>query len=280
MVSDETVNGASIVNEKRKENGLPHLDVLNVHLVGESPTDLSESFKSEGKLSSSAERMRLLGTLRKPPNHIGENREGCYVVGVAGGIASGKSSMVSRLKKLGAYTIDCDKLGHETYKPGMPAYMEIVKQFGTDIVDEDTQEIIRRKLGSIVFSDPSKLQLLNSIVWPEIHRMKKEKIAELSKEGKLKVVFFEGAVLFEAGWDHEADEVWCCIIPKDEAVQRIMDRNGLSRDNALRRVESQKMTNQERVNRSHVVLSTFWEREFSQKQCEKAWELLNERLQC
>lgn len=275
VVSEETIKGGPVVNSKRKENNLPELDVFNINLVGESPTDLAESLKSEGKLSSSAERMRLLGKLRIPQNH--PKGEGCYVIGVTGGIASGKSSMVERLQKLGAYVIDCDKLGHDAYKLGMPAYTEIVKQFGTGILDEENQTINRRKLGPIVFSDPSKLQLLNSIVWPEIHRMKQEKIAELSREGKYKVAFFEGAVLFEAGWDKEPNEIWCCVIPKNEAVQRIMNRNGLPEEEALRRVESQ-MTNDERVKRSHVILSTLWEPEFSQKQCEKAWELLNQRI--
>ena len=276
VVSDETIKGGELVNKTRKQNNLNQLDVLNIHLVGESPTDLSEDFKSEGKLSSSAARVRCLGELRKEPNIEKWNSSDCYVIGFAGGIASGKSSVVKRLQKLGAYTIDCDLLGHKVYEPGLPAHTKIINEFGRDVLNPD-QTINRKKLGPIVFSDPSKLKLLNSIVWPEIGRMKNEIIQKLSSEGKHKVVIFEGAVLFEAGWDNEANEVWCCLVPKEEAVQRIMKRNGLSSQEALKRIESQ-ISNEDRVQKSHVVISTLWEPEFTQTQCEHAWKLLMERI--
>jgi len=275
LVSEETIRGGPIVNQKRTENGLNTLDIMKINVVGESPTDLSENLNSERKLSSSAGRVRKLGTLLKPPNKPRQTGSS-YVIGVAGGIASGKSSIVKRLKNLGAYTVDCDILGHNAYNPGQPAYNKVLEEFGRDILMDD-KTIDRRKLGPIVFSDKSKLELLNSIVWPEIHRMKQDIIEQVSKEGKHDVVVFEGAVLFEAGWDKEANEVWSCIIPKKEAVKRIIERNGLTEEAAMKRIDSQ-MCNEERVQKSHVVLSTLWERNFTQKQCEKAWEQLMERL--
>lgn len=275
LVSEETLRGGPVVNKTRTENGLPELDVMKIDLVEDSPVDLADSLNAEGKVSSSAGRVRELGTLLCKPNKPLKKGE-CYVIGITGGIASGKSSIVKRLSKMGAYTVDCDLLGHEAYIPGQPAYNRVVQEFGTGILKEDGT-INRQKLGPIVFSDKKKLELLNSIVWPEIHRMKMEIIDRVSREGNHKVVCFEGAVLFEAGWEKEANEVWCCVIPKDEAVTRIVQRNGLSEESALARIASQ-MSNEERVSKSHVILSTLWEPEFTQKQCEKAWQLLTERL--
>ena len=107
--------------------------------------------------------------------------------------------------------------------------------------------------------------------------MKTEIIDKVSKEGKHRIVVFEGAVLFEAGWEKEANEVWCCVIPRDEAVKRIVNRNGLTEEAALKRISSQ-MSNDERLSKSNVVLSTFWEPDFTEKQCQKAWQLLEDRL--
>ena len=84
--------------------------------------------------------------------------------------------------------------------------------------------------------------------------------------------------MFEAGWDRDANEVWCCLTPTLEAIKRIQDRDGLPEQAALKRLNSQ-MTNKERVSKSHVVISTQWETEFTQKQVEKAWELLQQRLE-
>ena len=231
LVSEETIKGGPVVNQTRQQNGLPQLHVMNIDLVGESSTDLSESLNAEGKVSSSAARVRELGQLLREPNQPFEDGK-CYVIGVTGGIASGKSSIVKRFEQMGAYTVDCDLLGHKAYNPGEVAYERVVEEFGSDILNEDGT-INRRKLGPIVFADKRKLELLNSIVWPEIHRMKQDIIDQVSREGKHKIVVFEGAVLFEAGWDKEANEVWCCVIPKHEAVKRIMDRNKLTRKKYL-----------------------------------------------
>lgn len=87
----------------------------------------------------------------------------------------------------------------------------------------------------------------------------------------------EAAVLLEAAWDDVVDEVWVSIIPPAEAVRRVVDRNGLSAEQAAKRLESQ-LTNEDRVAKADVVLSSLWEPEVTQKQCEKAWTLLMERM--
>ena len=87
----------------------------------------------------------------------------------------------------------------------------------------------------------------------------------------------EAAVLLEASWDSVVDEVWVCVVPPSEAVQRVVDRNGLTTEAAQKRLDAQ-LTNEDRVAKAHVVLSTLWEPEVTQKQCEKAWSLLLNRL--
>ena len=91
------------------------------------------------------------------------------------------------------------------------------------------------------------------------------------------MIVYEAAIIFEAGMDKEANEVWTCVVPPSEAITRIQQRNGLTEEAARSRVNSQ-MGNDERVERSHVVLSTLWEPEFTQKQVEKAWNLLMKRI--
>ena len=93
----------------------------------------------------------------------------------------------------------------------------------------------------------------------------------------LQVVVMEAAVLLEASWNDVVDEVWVCIIPSTEAVQRVVDRNALTPEAAQKRIDAQ-LSNVERVAKADVVLSTLWEPEVTQKQCEKAWKLLIERM--
>lgn len=203
------------------------------------------------------------------------NQDGVYVIGLTGGIASGKSSIAKRLGKLGAEVINADIVGHSVYEPGTDAYNEIIANFGEGIVNSDSS-INRRQLGGIVFSDSKKLQKLNSIVWPKIEKRIKELILEISAKG-FQVCVVEAAVLLEAGWEKFVNEVWVPVIPEDEAIRRLNERNGLSEDEARKRLASQ-MTNKERVSQANVVLSTLWEPEYTQKQVERAWRGLQERL--
>ena len=89
----------------------------------------------------------------------------------------------------------------------------------------------------------------------------------------------EAAVLLEAGWDDAVDEVWVSIVPSDEAIRRVVDRNGLSEEAAEKRLRAQ-LSNEDRVAKANVVLSSLWEPEVTQKQCEKAWSLLLKRIEC
>lgn len=276
IVSKETEKGGFVVNDMREKNGLNPLDVHVIDIVIEKDVESSHGklHSGEEKMSSTMERQKLLGKLLRPvrkmrvPGHP-------YVIGLTGGIASGKSSVCQRLRSLGAAVISCDQLGHQAYTPGKRAYKEIIENFGNGILTED-KIINRRTLGSIVFADKAKLSLLNHIVWPEILLQVQAEIARYAEEG-FKVCILDAAVLLEAGWDNATNEVWVTFVPENEAVSRILSRDGISKEQALNRIKSQ-ISNEERVKEANVAICTLWEPEYTQEQVERAWRSLLERI--
>ncbi|KAK8803391.1 hypothetical protein WA158_001085 [Blastocystis sp. Blastoise] len=139
-----------------------------------------------------------------------------YVIALTGGICSGKSTASRILQEQGCETIDCDKLGHEAYKPGSVGFKRVVETFGQRIVKEDGT-INRPVLGSIVFGDEKELEKLNQIVQPIIHDLCLERINESSSE----ICVVEAAILLEAKWQDLADEIWVVSIPTEVAIEPI-----------------------------------------------------------
>lgn len=271
VVSEETYRGGMAVNRFRLENGLEELSLYQIKLL----KDQNHQENEEDKVSSSSFRQRILGELLRPPNKRPELPASLYVIGLTGASGSGKSSIAQRLKDLGAFIIDSDQLGHQAYTPGGPAYQAVVEAFGTEILHKDG--VINRKvLGSRVFGNKKQMKILRDIMWPVIAKMTREKMDHAVAEGK-RVCVIDAAVLLEAGWQNMVHEVWTVIIPQTEAIRRIVDRDGLSEAAAQSRLQSQ-MSGQQLVEQSHVVLSTLWEPQVTQKQVEKAWGLLQERI--
>ncbi|XP_017293678.1 bifunctional coenzyme A synthase [Kryptolebias marmoratus] len=272
LVSEETRKGGEAVNKKRLENGLPPLVLHEIQLLKDAHRNEIE----EEKISSSSLRSRLLGTLLNPPKDASRLPPLPYVIGLTGGSGSGKSSIAKQLEALGAVGIDCDKLGHEVYQVGTEAYRKVLQEFGSEILNED-KTINRRALGKKVFGNQERLKSLTDIVWPEIALLVKRRITRARDEGK-QVCVVDAAVLLEAGWTDLVHEVWVTIIPEEEAVLRITERDGVSTEDALRRLQSQ-WPNSKQVEHANVVLSTLWEPEVTQKQVLKAWHLLQKRIQ-
>ncbi|CAM9438146.1 unnamed protein product [Scytosiphon promiscuus] len=176
------------------------------------------------------------------------------VVGLVGGIASGKSTISKVLAtECGLEVIDADKLGHESYQPGTRCFGKLVDAFGAKIVAGDGT-IDRRELGAAVFGNPSNMAKLQGIVWPEIRLLAEQRIEGLG-EGGTESVVLEAAVLLEAGWDDLCDELWVVQVPPTVARERLMKRNGFDEQEADKRIASQPMTNEERAARATVVLS-------------------------
>ncbi len=198
-----------------------------------------------------------------------------YVVGLTGGIGSGKSTVAGVLEEQGATVLSADVIGHEVYNPGRPAWQEIVNEFGREVVADDGT-IDRKKLGAIVFSDPKHLAALNSIVHPRMKGMMRERLAALARQG-VKIAVLEAALLFEAKWDDLADEVWVTVVPPEVAAKRTSERSGLAEEQVLERIRSQ-MTNEERKRDSHVVIDTDCDIEGTTQQALDAWAKLTARL--
>ena len=174
-----------------------------------------------------------------------------FVIGLTGGIGTGKSQVARMLKALGAVIVDADQVGHEAYTPNSEPWQAVIDAFGKDIV-QPSGEIDRRKLGGIVFSDPDQMIKLNGIMHPRMARMVAERLETYRAEGTA-VVVVEAAVLFEAGWDVLVDEIWTTESPKQDVVSRLKTRNGLSEEEVVKRIDSQ-LSTEEREARSAVVV--------------------------
>ena len=170
------------------------------------------------------------------------------VIGLTGGIGTGKSEAARILEEIGAYIIDADRLGHSAYLPHSEIWEEVVKEFGDGVLLPD-EEIDRKKLGSIVFNDPVQLAKLNEIMHPRMGKM----VANLIEGVDAEVVVVEAALLLEAGWDALVDEVWCTGASEDIVIDRLKARNGLDKEEAQKRIKAQ-MSVDERKSRSQVMI--------------------------
>lgn len=197
------------------------------------------------------------------------------VIGLTGGIASGKSLVSQQLAELGATVIDADKLGHESYHPGTDTYRAVVEAFGQDVVGAD-REIDRRALGAKVFGNEEARHRLEAIVWPAIRRLAKERIEELRTKDT-QVIVLEAAVLIEAGWLDIVDEVWLVTVDPDIARQRVVERNGITPDQANARIEAQ-LTNGERRPHAHVVIENNGSLDDLRAAVNNAWSQLTAKV--
>ena len=174
-----------------------------------------------------------------------------FVIGLIGGIGSGKSSVSAILHSLGVEIIDADKVGHEAYTPNSEGWKKVISVFGQDNVGPEN-EIDRKKLGGIVFSDPSEMEKLNKLMHPIIHNLVEEKIKLLSNQG-VKVVVLEAAILIEANWQDLTDEIWLAKSNQEVVIERVQLRNNFTREEIIKRIQSQ-MSNDEREKHSDIVI--------------------------
>lgn len=174
------------------------------------------------------------------------------VIGLTGGIGSGKSTVSQYLKELGAVIIDADKVGHEAFQPGTEAWREVVATFGRDIVTPNG-EIDRKKLGAIVFDNPPALTQLNRIMHPKMRDMMKAQIDEYRRQGVV-VVVLEAAILIEANWTPLVDEVWVTTARESAVLERLKKQRGLAEEQTLSRIRSQ-LSNGERLKHADVVIT-------------------------
>ena len=193
------------------------------------------------------------------------------VIGLTGGIGSGKSTVSRYLGELGAVIIDADKLGHEIYLPNTDTWRELVNTFGKEILTAD-DKIDRKKLGAIVFNNPEKLKRLNAIVHPRMFEMAKQRIDECRRKG-IKVVILDAPILFETNWTPLVEEVWVVVANEANVIKRAMARSGLTEEQVRSRIASQ-MSNAERIKRAQVVIHNDGSAEDLRKKVKELWEQL------
>mgnify|MGYP000910261853 FL=1 len=158
-------------------------------------------------------------------------------IGITGGIGSGKSTVARILEKYGAKLILADDMAKEIVKPGMPAYESIILEFGTEILHKDGS-INRKKLGDIVFSDNSKLNILNQITHVIVAEKISSQLRELRNKNK-KLVVVEAIVPIEHGFLDLVDTVWVVLASEPIRIERIIKRNDITHSEAKQRVRSQ-----------------------------------------
>lgn len=161
-------------------------------------------------------------------------RDGPFLIGLTGNIATGKSEVGRILGQLGAHVIDADKVAHEVMRPGGPAYGAVVQAFGQQILAADGT-VDRAKLGSIVFRDSDSLRRLEGAVHPAT----KARVDELIGQATAPVVVVEAIKLIEAGMHRRCDELWVVTAPRSLQIRRLVEQRGMSEDEAALRVDAQ-----------------------------------------
>jgi len=159
------------------------------------------------------------------------------IIGLTGGIASGKSTVSAILKRLGARIIDADEVARRVLEKGQPALRKIIHHFGTTILNEDGS-LNRKKLGEIVFNDKGKLKKLNEITHPEIEKLTKKLFEMERKRGTSRIVY-DCPLLIEGNLMDMVDEIWLVYVDQETQIERLMDRDGFSKEEALKRITSQ-----------------------------------------
>ncbi len=191
------------------------------------------------------------------------------VIGLTGGIGTGKTEVTRVLRELGAVVIEADKVAHLLYGPNKKAYREIVSRFGKSVLRQSGL-IDRKRLGQIVFSDPILREELESIVWPDAKDWIKNRLEYEEQHGS-EIVFIEVPKLFEAGWDTFIDTVWTVEAPVAEINERLMHRSGLAADEIFSRSNAQ-MSPGDRIRRADFVIENNTTIEDLQEKVRNAWE--------
>ena len=160
------------------------------------------------------------------------------IIGLTGGIATGKSTVSAMLEKAGAAIIDADRIARAVVEKGLPAHREIIANFGSGVLLPDG-EIDRDVLGDIIFNDPVKKTLLNSIVHPRVKKEVDRQLRQIKKTRPESIVILDIPLLFESKMHHDLEDVIVVYAPQHIQIERLMQRDKISATDALARIGSQ-----------------------------------------
>ncbi len=174
------------------------------------------------------------------------------LIGLTGGIASGKSLVAGEMKRLGAFIVDADVIARRVIERGAPAYMEIIKEFGEGILNAD-KSVNRAALAKIIFHDAARRSVLNGITHPRIREGIWKEVEDIRKAHKDAVIVVDAALLFENGLDREMDTVVAVLVDDDKMVERMMKRNGLDEADARERLKAQTPAVEKALKADYVI---------------------------
>lgn len=194
------------------------------------------------------------------------------IVGLTGGIASGKSLVAKVLKDLGAHLIDADKIVHDLLEPGQQAREEVLAHFGAGI-ERPNGAIDRRKLGELVFGDPGKRAWLNSCLHPKVFKIYTEQVKHLCVRQPDAVVVFDAALLIETGYHKKMDKVIVVYADEEQQLKRLTERDCLTHDQAVARIRSQMPLGEKRSHADYIIENT-GTREETERRTREVFELL------
>jgi len=177
------------------------------------------------------------------------------LIGLTGGVATGKSTVAKMFERCGAIVIDADKLAREVVRPGKPAWREIVRRFGTSVLNGD-QTINRQILGQIVFQNRTKRRQLERIIHPRVAHEQARLTRQAARQDPKAIVIYDVPLLFEAGIDKRVDKTVVVTTDRETQIARLKKRNGLTRSEALRRIKSQMPLTLKRRHADYVLDGT------------------------
>jgi dephospho-CoA kinase len=191
------------------------------------------------------------------------------VVGLTGGIGTGKSTVSRMLAELGAPIIDADLLAREVVAPGQPALAQIAQRFPGVV---ENGQLDRKKLGARVFSDPNERAALNAILHPTIHALFESRVKELAARGAA-VAIYDVPLLFENKLEKTLDGVIVVSAPREQQLQRLQTRDGLSAPEANARIDAQ-LPLAQKVAQATWVVDNSRSLDDTREQVKKIWEAL------
>lgn len=177
------------------------------------------------------------------------------LVGLTGGIASGKSLVSGVFRRLGAHIIDADRIVHDLLSPDEPAWNEIVAHFGPSILSPD-RTIDRRRLGSIVFGNEQERGWLNALLHPRVFEAYHAQVKRLCADTPDRIIVFDAALLIETGYHARMDKVVVVYATEDQQRERLMQRNGFTETEVRERMVSQIPLAEKRGYADHVIENT------------------------
>ena len=176
------------------------------------------------------------------------------VLGLTGGIATGKRTADKFFEEKNIPIVDCDEIAHNIMNVNKPAWKDIKEVFGEKYLNED-QTINRKKLGKLVFNDPTKMKILNEITHPRIFQEMESQIAQYKSEG-YSLIIVDAPVLFESHSEKYYDKTLVISLPQDLQIKRLMARNNLTKEEALSRINSQMSLKEKEARATYVIENT------------------------